>query len=171
MKIELKKWEAADTRALAQICSETDRHFLSDRLPDPYSVTDAEHWISFIQKEEGRAGIFRAIIADGVIVGNISAELKSDVYRRDAEVGYLLSKQYNGQGIMTEALKLLCEEAFRQLDICRLTGLVYAPNIASRRVLKKNGFSLEGILKQAVTKNGETYDLCVYGKLKENSAQ
>ena len=48
MKIELKKWETNDTKALAQICSETDRHFLSDRLPDPYTEADAEHWISFI---------------------------------------------------------------------------------------------------------------------------
>lgn len=167
MKIELKKWEAGDVQALAQICSETDRNFLSDRLPDPYTEADAERWISFVQNEEGKAGIFRAIKADGMIVGNISAELKSDVYRRDAEVGYLLSDPYSGQGIMTEALKLLCIIAFQELDICRLTGLVYEPNIASRRVLEKNGFIIEGIMKQAVTKNGKIYNLCIYGKLKE----
>ena len=43
------------------------------------------------------------------------------------------------------------------LDILRITGRVYEPNKASRRVLEKNGFELEGLLKQAVDKNGNIY--------------
>lgn len=34
------------------------------------------------------------------------------------------------------------------------------------RVLEKNGFELEGLLKQAVDKNGNIYNLCIYGKVK-----
>lgn len=52
------------------------------------------------------------------------------------------------------------------LDICRITGLVFAENAASARVLEKNGFKPEGMMKQAVIKNGMLYDLLVYGKLK-----
>jgi len=44
--------------------------------------------------------------------------------------------------------------------------LVYEPNIASRRVLEKNDFELEGVMKTAVVKNKNIYNLCVYGKLK-----
>ena len=74
------------------------------------------------------------------------------------------------KGLMTEAVKQICEIAFSELDIIRITGLVYEPNIASQRVLKKNGFSLEGRMKNAVIKNGEIQNLCIYGKLKETNS-
>lgn len=63
-----------------------------------------------------------------------------------------------GKGIMSKALRQICELAFQ--------GLIYEPHIASRRVLEKNGFVLEGIKKQAVIKDEKIYDLCVYGKIK-----
>ena len=65
---------------------------------------------------------------------------------------------------MTKAVKEICEMAFDKLDIVRITGLVYKPNIASQRVLEKNDFVLEGIMKNAVFKNGNIYDMCIYGK-------
>jgi ribosomal-protein-alanine N-acetyltransferase len=67
---------------------------------------------------------------------------------------------------MTEAVRQICEIAFSELDIIRITGLVYAPNIASRRVLEKNAFIQEGLQRNAVYKDGNIFDLCVYGKLK-----
>ena len=67
---------------------------------------------------------------------------------------------------MTEAARIIHEEAWKLLDILQITGRVYEPNKASRRVLEKNGFELEGLLRQAVDKNGNIYNLCVYGKLK-----
>lgn len=67
---------------------------------------------------------------------------------------------------MTEAVRQICDTAFRGQDIIRITGLVYEPNTASRKVLEKNGFVLEGVMKNAVIKNGNIYDLCIYGKLK-----
>ena len=48
-----------------------------------------------------------------------------------------------------------------------ITALVYEPNIASRKVLEKNRFVLEGKMKQAVVKAGKVYDLCIYGKYRE----
>lgn len=68
---------------------------------------------------------------------------------------------------MTEAVRRICELGFSELNILRITGLVYAPNLASRRVLEKNGFLQEGMQKNAVYKDGKVYDLCLYGKLKE----
>lgn len=83
-----------------------------------------------------------------------------------AEIGYLLRTDMQSKGIMTEAVRQICGIAFQELELLRITGLVYTPNIASRRVLEKNGFALEGIMRQAVVKPGTVYDLCIYGKLK-----
>ena len=67
---------------------------------------------------------------------------------------------------MTESVRQICELAFQELDIIRITGLVYEPNLASRTVLEKNGFLLEGVMKNAVIKNTNIFDLCIYGKIK-----
>ena len=94
-------------------------------------------------------------------------EQKEDVYRRDGEIGYYLLKEYAGKGVMTEAVRRICEEAFVVLPLLRITGLVYEPNMASRRVLEKNGFVPEGRMRQAVWKDQQVYDLCIYGKLRD----
>jgi ribosomal-protein-alanine N-acetyltransferase len=119
-----------------------------------------------VSEQDGNDGVFRAIIADGSVVGNISVERKSDVYCKDGEIGYLLLTEHWSKGIMTNAVRQICNVAFSELDIVRITGLVYAPNVASQRVLEKNGFMREGIQKNAVYKNGQLYDLFLYGKLK-----
>lgn len=165
-RIQLKKWDLTDADGLSAIGNAVDRTFLSDRLPFPYTKEDAEWWLNMVAEHEGKDGIFRAILLDNKIVGTISIEQKSDVYRKDAEIGYFLLTDNWAKGIMTEAVKQICEIAFAELDIVRITGLVYEPNIASQKVLKKNGFSLEGMMKNAVIKNGEIQDLCIYGKLK-----
>lgn len=166
MKVELRKWSMADKQALISICNKIDRSYLSDRLPNPYTDASADWWLHRVEETEGKGAIFRAIVVDGKIIGTISVEQKSDVYRKDGEVGYYLLADYSGKGIMSEALRQICEFAFQELDILRITGLVYEPHIVSRRVLEKNGFILEGIMKQAVVKADKIYDLCIYGKIK-----
>lgn len=165
MKIELRKWSLDDKLDLANVCQNVDRAFLSNLLPFPYTESDAVWWLNKALEQEGKDGIFRSIVVDGEIVGNISVEQKADVYCKDAEIGYLLNTEKWSKGIMTEAVNQICDIAFRELDILRITGLVYEPNIASRRVLEKNHFSLEGIMKNAVVKNNNIYNLCVYGRL------
>ena len=166
MKVELKKWSKEDQETLITICNTIDRSFLSGRIPNPYTTESANWWLNMVQQSEGKNGIFRKIIADGKIVGTISVEQKDDVYRKDAEIGYYVLPEAYSKGITTEAARQICEIAFETLEIIRITGLVYEPNIASRKVLEKNGFVLEGIMKQAVTKENNIYNLCIYGKVK-----
>lgn len=163
MNIELKKWTFDDKESLIKICNAVDRSNLSDRLPFPYTDESADWWLNMVQEQDEKDGLFRAVTVDGRIVGNISIEQKSDVYKKDAELGYMLMTEEWSKGIMTEAVKQICELAFEKLDIIRITGLVYEPNTASRKVLEKNGFYQEGMMKKAVVKNGSIYNLCVYG--------
>ena len=165
-KIELRKWTVNDKESLMAICNAADRSYLTGRLPFPYTEADADWWLKMVEGHDGKDGIFRSVSVDGMIVGNISVEQKSDVYGKDAEIGYLHITEKWSQGIMTEAVGQICDIAFSSLDIIRITGLVYEPNSGSRRVLEKNGFLLEGTMKNAVVKEGRVYDLCVYGKLK-----
>ena len=166
MTLELIKWTPALKQELIDICNVVDRTFLSNRLPYPYTEESADWWLGMVSEHDGKDGVFRAVVADGKIVGNISVEQKTDVYCKDGEIGYLLLTDCWSRGIMTEAVRQICEIAFSELDIIRITGCVYAPNIASRKVLEKNAFVQEGLQRNAVYKDGKVYDLCLYGKLK-----
>lgn len=139
MNIILKKWDKELKDNLIEICNKVDRSFLSDRLPYPYTEASADWYLGMVAEHDSKDGVFRAIIADGKVIGNISVEQKSDVYGKDGDIGDLLLTDYWSKGIMIEAVRQICEIAFSELSIIRITGLVSASNIASQRVLEKMG--------------------------------
>ena len=166
MRMELKEWNLEYKQALINICTQVDRSYLSDRLPEPYTEEAADSWLNMVKEHDRKEGIFRAVVYEGKIVGNISIERKSGIYRKDAELGYMLLTEYWSKGIATEAVGLICKEAFEELDIIRLTAFAYQKNIASQKVLERNGFVYEGMQRKAIYKNEQFYDLNFYGKLK-----
>lgn len=164
MKMELRPWKSDNQKELMEICNKAERPYLSNRLPHPYTLENADWWLNMVAAQDGKEGLFRAVVVDDQYVGNLTVERKSDVHTRDGEIGYILHPDWKSKGIMTEAVTMICPMVFSQLDLLRITGLVYQPNTPSRRVLEKSGFVLEGLMKQAVFKDGNVYDLCIYGK-------
>lgn len=89
-----------------------------------------------------------------------------------AEVGFLFAPEAQGQGYGYESLRALCDFAFEQGGIRRLTATVTAGNIASRRLLEKTGFVLEGELRESFWLSGGWHNDWVFGLLKhEHVAQ
>lgn len=170
MDIILKKWTEEDKPYLIKLCNNADRTYLTGRLPYPYTEECADWWLNMVKEHDGKDSLFRAIVADGEIVGNITIEGKSDIFCKDAEIGYIVDKEYWGRGIATEATRLVVAEAFAALDIEKITSEVFATNKASARTLEKNGFKLEGVLRKAAYKNGVFYDILRYGKLRGEQA-
>ena len=166
MHIELQKWSEEKKADLIKICNEADRSWLSNRMPFPYTEENADWWVKMVSEQDGKEGVFRAVVVDGKVVGNITAEREDDVCCKDCILGYLLLSEYWSKGIMTEAVHQFCKIVFEELDVVRITGRVFAPNAGSRKVLERNGFALEGIQKKAAFKIGEIYDVFLYVKLK-----
>jgi RimJ/RimL family protein N-acetyltransferase len=161
--MELRHWTQADAMELTSLCNAVDRRFLSDRLPNPYTEKDAKEWLKMVTDNDTITGIYRAIVCDGKLIGSISVEKKND----DAEIGYMLLNEYTNKGIATEAVKQICSIAFKALSIEQITANVFQPNIASIRVLLKNGFKYKGTIPNAVIKDGNVYDLLIYVLTKE----
>lgn len=137
---------------------------LRDGFPNPYTLSDAENFLSIVCNQSPTQ-VF-AIEFNGLYVGNIGLHLCSDVYRKSAEIGYMLDEKYWNKGIMTKAVNLICEYGFNELDIVRIHTGVFDYNIASQIVLEKCGFTKEGIFKKAIFKNGKIYDEIRYSKVK-----
>ena len=158
LKLELRHWTQSDAKELTSLCNAVDRRFLSDRLPYPYTEKDAEEWLKMVTDNYTITGIYRAIVYDGKLIGSISVEKKDD----DAEIGYMILNEYTNKGIATEAVTQICSIAFKALSIEQITANVFQPNIASIRVLLKNGFKYKGAIPNAVIKDGYVYDLLIY---------
>ena len=164
LTIDLHKWTSADRESLMALCNAVDRTFLSDRLPYPYTEADADWWLGMVAENDGKEGVWRSIVLDGQIVGSISVERMADEQRNDGAIGYMILTPFWSQGIGTEAVRQICEIAFRKLTLERIIGEVFPENLASARVLEKNGFRLEETKAEAIVKGGKAMDVRVYVK-------
>lgn len=100
------------------------------------------------------------------MIGSISIFRQDNIHRLTAELGYYIAEEYWGKGIMTEAVKQICEYVFSMSDIIRIYAEPFAYNTASCRVLEKSGFQYEGTLRKNAVKNGKVLDMKMYSLLK-----
>lgn len=81
------------------------------------------------------------------------------------EIVYNLLPEYWGKGYATELIAFFLKYAFEVKKFERIEALVLQNNIASCKVLEKNGFLLEGVLRN-FNKNGDEYrNVCYYGMI------
>ena len=160
--VDLHKWTSADREALMALCNDVDRTFLSDRLPYPYTEADADWWLGMVAENDGKEGVWRASVVDGQLVGSISVEKTADEQRNAGSIGYMILTPFWTQGIGTEAVRQICGIAFRELALERIIGEVFPENLASARVLEKNGFQLERTKIGGVVKDGKAMDVKIF---------
>ncbi len=157
----LRDWTVADAVSLVK---HADNPYIAgmmrDGFPSPYTHDDAKRFIAMATSPG--PNLFLAIVAGGEAVGGIGIHLLEDVRRRSAEIGYWLSGDLWGQGIITDAVSSLVPVAFERYDIVRLQAGIFSNNPASMRVLEKCGFTREAVHKNAIWKNGTLLDEVMY---------
>lgn len=166
--ILLRPWSETDASQLALIANNKRiADNLRDGFPFPYSLDDAKRWLGSVIPENNPVKFF-AIIIDNRLAGTIGIVSKSDIYRKNIEIGYFIAEDYWGKGLATKAIKAVASYSFKNFDIIRAYAVPFSDNPGSRRALEKAGFKLEAILKQNVIKNGIIKDSCIYSLLKED---
>ncbi|SEQ78056.1 GNAT family N-acetyltransferase [Piscibacillus halophilus] len=83
-----------------------------------------------------------------------------------AEIGYVLSPDYWGQGIMPEVVREIIRFGFEEMDLVRIQARCFEENTNSERVMKKVGMSYEGLMKKRFYVKGEHKNLKVYALTK-----
>jgi len=109
----------------------------------------------FADEQGIRWGIARKL--DNLVIGSCGFQWDKPVH--GAEIGYELASRFWGQGIMTEALQAIMQFGFEKMRLQFVTAEVMLDNIASRSLLKKLGFSSQGVLKQHGFWQGQYHDL------------
>ncbi len=139
---------------------------LTDMFPHPYTEDSGREWIKYATGQDPQTNF--AIVDNGDrVIGGIGLEIERDIYRVSAEIGYWLGLEWWGQGIATRAVRALTDWAFTTFTLERIQAGVFETNPASRRVLEKAGYRLEGRLYRKVIKEGKVLDLYMYARLRQ----
>jgi RimJ/RimL family protein N-acetyltransferase len=166
--ISLRQFQTSDAELLVSYLNTPEvTQYITASIPTPYTNTDALWWIEHARQTpyQAHSNLIKAIEYKGNFVGCISATVGHFEYANSAELGYWIGKAFWNLGITTEAVKQFAELLFSTNKLNRLFVSVVAKNIASIRVLEKNGFVYEGTLKHASHKNGQYFDECLMAKL------
>lgn len=133
---------------------------LTNAFPHPYTLSDAEQFIARVSAQSPTQ-VF-CIEVDGEAAGGIGLFPQADIMCKNAELGYWLSQDHWGKGIITAAIRQMVDYGFRTWDISRIFARPFGSNTASQRVLEKAGFILEARLEKTIFKNGREEDECIY---------
>ena len=100
------------------------------------------------------------------IVGIISLH-NIDFIHRVASISILIG-DFNSanKGLGSHSIKLLCEHAFKKLNLRKLKAGMWKSNYASRYAFEKNNFKKEAILKKEFEFNGKLIDSLILSKFK-----
>ena len=154
----------SDAEALARHANDLDVwRNLRDAFPHPYTLQDAERFISTVTAAEVET-VFAIELAQQAL-GCVGFTPGTDVERGSAEVGYWLGKAFWGRGIMSQVVTAFSAWLFTHQDLDRLFATPFAWNLASARVLEKAGYVLEGRLRASARKDGVLVDKLMYARL------
>ncbi|MES2410001.1 MAG: GNAT family N-acetyltransferase [Bacteroidota bacterium] len=141
-------------------------------IPRPLakSKEDAlEHIATIEDKIVNNTGINWGITIKGEpkIIG-IIGHYKISPENHRAEIGYMSLPEFNGKGYMSEAIKAVVAYGFEQLNLNSIEAIIAPENIASERVLQKNGFVKEAHLLENELWEGTFLDTVIYSLLRRN---
>ena len=167
MEFKLRPWNISDLDSLVKYANNWNiAKNLTDKFPFPYSENSGRAFIEFATKDDP-IHIF-AIDINGQAVGSIGIHPQDDIHRKNAELGYWLAEPFWGKGVISNAVKQSVDFAFDTFNIDRVFARPFGTNLASQKVLEKNGFVLEGRFEKVLFKNNEYLDELIYAVRREN---
>jgi len=166
-KFILRPFKQTDVKNIAKYIHDKTIYKNTLHIPYPYKLKDAKEWLAktIPQYRKKKPRNFHLVIEiKGEIVGCVSLmEIQGG---HKAELGYWLARKHWKKGIMSEAVKEMSEYGFKVFQLKRIYAYVFLHNKASQRVLKKNGFLKEGVIRKGVVKDKKYLDEILLAKVK-----
>jgi RimJ/RimL family protein N-acetyltransferase len=161
MEFTLRPWKPDDLPSLIKYGDNWNiAKNLSNLFPHPYTEDAGKAFIRFANADKPIHTF--AIEVNGEAVGGIGIHPQTDIMEKNAELGYWLGEPFWGKGIVSGAVRQILNFAFDTYQIDRVYATVFRANIASQRLLEKNGFRLEANIEKLFWKKGEYHDGLIY---------
>jgi ribosomal-protein-alanine N-acetyltransferase len=167
-RLLLRKMRLEDAQAMFAYASdpEVTRYVLWDTHR---SVQDTESFLNFATEgyERGDFGGWGVVLKDdGVFIGTCGIDAGYSPEHARAELGYVLSREHWGKGLMPEAVRAVIRFGFGRMELNRIEARCIAENTASARVMEKAGMTYEGTLRQREYIKGAYRDMKHYAILR-----
>jgi ribosomal-protein-serine acetyltransferase len=167
---ELVLWQihTSDSAEIFEVIDK-QRDYLNRWLPFVEATRKLEDTVSFVESimnlPDERCEFVFVIRNEGNFAGLIGLK-GSDIINRKTEIGYWLSRHYQGKGIMTGSVRELCRYTFNELRFNRIQIKCAVGNLQSKKIPKRLGFHFEGIEREGELLSGGIFtDIEVYSKL------
>jgi len=138
-------------------------------IPRPLVKTDQDgldHIAMINDKIEANIGINWAItLKDNPQLIGIIGHYRMKPEHHRSEIGYMILPEFNGKGIVTEAIKAVVKYGFETMKLHSIEAVIDPENLASAKVLEKNGFVKEAHLKENEFFDGRYLDSVIYSLL------
>jgi [ribosomal protein S5]-alanine N-acetyltransferase len=167
-RLLLRKMRLDDADAMFAYASdpEVTRYVLWDTHR---SIKDSESFLRFATEgyERGDFGGWGIVLKDsGAFVGTCGIEAGYAPEHARGELGYVLSREQWGKGLMPEAARAVIRFGFRRMGLNRVEARCIAENTASARVMEKVGMTYEGTLREREFIKGAYRDMRLYSILR-----
>ena len=145
---------------------ENREYFERNLPPRPGNYFDPESFKEITRElltEQENHGAYMHLIRDlqGIVVGRINLNvLESD--RKTAELGYRIGENFTNLGYASKAVKLVLDKAFHTYGLDRIIAGTAMDNLASKRVLLKNGFTFSRVIENDFQINNEWVHTAVF---------
>jgi [ribosomal protein S5]-alanine N-acetyltransferase len=172
-RLLLRKMRLEDARAMFAYASdpEVTRYVLFDTHR---SIEDSVAFLRFAVEgyERGDFGGWGVVLKDsGAFVGTCGVDYGYAPEHARAELGYVLSREHWGKGLMPEAVRAVIRFGFGRMALNRIQARCIAENTASARVMEKAGMTYEGTLREYELIKGAYRDMKFYSILRRERRQ
>jgi [ribosomal protein S5]-alanine N-acetyltransferase len=167
-RLLLRKMHLDDAEAMFTYASdpEVTRYVLFETHR---SVEDSKAFLRLAVEgyERGDFGGWGIVLKDsGAFVGTCGADVDYAPEHARAELGYVLSREHWGKGLMTEAVQAVIRFGFGRMELNRIQARCIAENADSARVMEKAGMTYEGTLRESEFIKGAYRDMKIYSILR-----
>ncbi|MGE5520427.1 MAG: GNAT family N-acetyltransferase [Candidatus Dadabacteria bacterium] len=162
-RLLLREVTLEDVNDILALRSDEDCMRYIDR-PRAQTKDDAREYIRrIIDMMERNDGVNWGISLKGTnnIIGTISYWQMQKEHDR-AEIGYMISPQYQGKGLMQEALEAVLKYGFEVMKLHSIEANVNPSNDRSIKILEKNNFKREAYFRENYFYNGQYIDSAIY---------
>lgn len=145
---------------------ENREYFERNLPPRPANYFDLEGFKEITRellREQENHDVYMYLIRDtqGVMVGRINLSVLEN-NRKTAELGYRIGENVTNLGYASEAVKLVLEKAFTTYGFNRIIAGTAIGNLASQRVLLKNGFTFSRVIENDLHIHNEWVHTAVF---------
>ncbi|MFW9934424.1 MAG: GNAT family N-acetyltransferase [Candidatus Thorarchaeota archaeon] len=165
--VQLRSFAKGDAQHIAKVYNLLEtRRFLDD--PAPLSQEDIEQWIEkgWEQRKVHQSYIFAIeTLKSRQVIGVCGLFAISKINQKAELMIAIYQKRHRRQGYGSEALQLLLQFGFNQLNLHRIVLFTHDINKAAQHLYERIGFKLGGRRRQASFFEGAYHDLLLYEML------